>query len=332
MLAAVAALTVCSLGVQVGWQPLESGGVEYIIQVSSEELERLANVDDLISDVPADLDVRRYRITVGDDQLPRVASWDDDELVPVVKADGSKPDDTATRLATATEPVGGKTFADDAPAAETADRAAATAPLNTTASTAKRPVSGTFADPEPIDEEEEYQQRTNPVREEPAPRETTTPARRDDLFDRAASTPLDTRLPPTQPREAEPRGVSPLPRYTEPIPQQQRYVPEPAPAERYASEPVRSKAVDQANEIPALPAFQTAQRATSERPASFDDVVKEKDSESIWGPVVTIFFFLLLSMGANMWLGWIAWEARMRYQMLLEKYRAMGGKTAADLV
>jgi hypothetical protein len=171
------------------------------------------------------------------------------------------------------------------------------------------------------------------VREEPAPRETTPPARRDDLFDRAASTPLDTRLLPTRPLEPEPRAVSPLPRYTEPIPQQQRYVPEPAPAERYAGEPVRSKVADQANEIPALPAFQTAQRATSERPASFDDdVVREKSSDSVWGPVVTIFFFLLLSMGANMWLGWIAWEARMRYQMLLEKYRAMGGKSAVDLV
>lgn len=60
------------VGVDVGWQPLSDGGVEYIIQIEPQLLDTLAKDHDLSSDLPAGLDVRRFRITVGTAQLPRI--------------------------------------------------------------------------------------------------------------------------------------------------------------------------------------------------------------------------------------------------------------------
>ncbi len=60
------------MGVDFGWQPLNSGGVEYIIQMSPQQVDMLAKQRDIASDIPSGLDVRRFRITVGTDQLPRI--------------------------------------------------------------------------------------------------------------------------------------------------------------------------------------------------------------------------------------------------------------------
>ena len=59
------------LGIDVGWQPLPDGGVEYIIQIEPEMLDTLRRGEDLGSDIPSNLDVRSYRITVGTGKLPR---------------------------------------------------------------------------------------------------------------------------------------------------------------------------------------------------------------------------------------------------------------------
>jgi hypothetical protein len=69
-------LAAALVGVDFGWKPLPTGGMEYIIQVEPGTLEALRpdNPDDAIgSDVPAELrDVRHFRIVVGNKPLPKI--------------------------------------------------------------------------------------------------------------------------------------------------------------------------------------------------------------------------------------------------------------------
>ena len=68
VLALVAAAT---LGIDVGWQPLDDGGFEYIIQLEPQTLDSLRDGQDLSSHLPPSLQgVRTYRITVGNGPLP----------------------------------------------------------------------------------------------------------------------------------------------------------------------------------------------------------------------------------------------------------------------
>ena len=44
-------VVVAALGVDVGWQPLNSGGMEYIIQIEPDSLDSLLDGRDIVSDV-----------------------------------------------------------------------------------------------------------------------------------------------------------------------------------------------------------------------------------------------------------------------------------------
>lgn len=73
MHAALVVMVGMSLGVDVGWQSLDDGGVEYIIQLEPQALELLRNGEELRSDIPPFLrdQMRSYRIKVGTGELPR---------------------------------------------------------------------------------------------------------------------------------------------------------------------------------------------------------------------------------------------------------------------
>jgi len=59
-------------GVDYGWQPIDEGGLEYIIQVEPQLLEAMRGGEAITSTIPPELrDVRRYRIVVGNAELPR---------------------------------------------------------------------------------------------------------------------------------------------------------------------------------------------------------------------------------------------------------------------
>ncbi len=63
-----------ALGIEVGWQPLPQGGHEYTIQLEPQLLDVLKKgKDEIVSEVPPHLNVRRYRITVGTGRLARDA-------------------------------------------------------------------------------------------------------------------------------------------------------------------------------------------------------------------------------------------------------------------
>ena len=72
----VAWLAIMLLGIDVGWQPLPEGGVEYQIQVEPDLLENLGESGVLIqSDVPPHVrDIRAFRITVGKAKLSQEPS------------------------------------------------------------------------------------------------------------------------------------------------------------------------------------------------------------------------------------------------------------------
>lgn len=60
-----------AVGVDFGWQPVAGGGVEYIIQLEPQMLERLKAGEDIFSDLPPrSANIRGYRITVGTAMLP----------------------------------------------------------------------------------------------------------------------------------------------------------------------------------------------------------------------------------------------------------------------
>jgi len=65
-------VAVVMLGIDVGWQRLPDGGLEYIIQIQPHILETLKAGSPIASDIPPHLrDVRSYRIVVGTASLPR---------------------------------------------------------------------------------------------------------------------------------------------------------------------------------------------------------------------------------------------------------------------
>jgi hypothetical protein len=61
-----------ALGIDVGWQPLPEGGMEYVIQLEPQTVDLLRSGVEIPSDIPAYLkDLRRLRITVGNATLAR---------------------------------------------------------------------------------------------------------------------------------------------------------------------------------------------------------------------------------------------------------------------
>jgi len=68
-------LAAAVVGVDYGWQPRAGGGFEYIIQIEPEMLDSLSNGEDIVSDLPPYLrGVRSYRITVGSGEVPRLGT------------------------------------------------------------------------------------------------------------------------------------------------------------------------------------------------------------------------------------------------------------------
>jgi hypothetical protein len=269
----IAVLAVSAFGIDVGWQPLEGGGVEYIIQLKPHEIEQMVNVSDLESEVPKDLDVRRYRITVGDAVLPRETP----KAVTLEKESSVE--------VTAEKPVSDKPEI----------IVEATIPPAATQTTAQKPVTtATYSerDPQPNDEERYpgTSGRRDTGRVEPS-RST------DRLFeDWRTSSKLDSpETEDTAPQLDPPRGRTYSNR-------------EPRMADRTGGQ-------------------------VDVETASFEDPDRgSRNSEANAGWLVAIFFGLLVSLCFNMWLFWIAAEARQRYQVLLEKYRSVSGKGAVDLV
>ena len=65
-------VAVVALGIDVGWQQLPDGGMEYVVQLEPQTVELLRTGVEIPSDIPANLkNLRRLRITVGTASLVR---------------------------------------------------------------------------------------------------------------------------------------------------------------------------------------------------------------------------------------------------------------------
>lgn len=73
MSAGIWIMALATLGVDVGWEPLSAGGAVYIIQIEPEMLDTLRAGYAVVSDLPPGLDVRTFRVVVGDGELPKIA-------------------------------------------------------------------------------------------------------------------------------------------------------------------------------------------------------------------------------------------------------------------
>jgi hypothetical protein len=72
MAGSVLCLVTLTLGMDAGWRQLPDGGMEYIIQIESHVLDSLRSGAEIESDIPPKMrDLRSYRITVGTGELPR---------------------------------------------------------------------------------------------------------------------------------------------------------------------------------------------------------------------------------------------------------------------
>ena len=86
-------------GVDVGWQPTGDGQLEYIIQIEPQLLEAMREGQAITSEIPPEVrGVRRYRIVVGNDELPRIGLAPDAAQVPLP----FEPDDESMSIQQAT--------------------------------------------------------------------------------------------------------------------------------------------------------------------------------------------------------------------------------------
>ena len=69
----VVLVTAAAMGIEVGWEPIAEGGHEYTIQIEPQLLDLLnRGQDEIVSEVPPNVHIRRYRVLVGTGTLPRV--------------------------------------------------------------------------------------------------------------------------------------------------------------------------------------------------------------------------------------------------------------------
>jgi hypothetical protein len=344
MHALLAVVAASVIGLDVGWKPLEDGGVEYIVQIHPDQVERILNSDDLLSDVPKGLDVRRYRITVGTDPLPRetgLSTAPKDESpaasekvgveeaasstvvrkevvaegnIPVAPAAEATPENAAPELPKVElPPAAGDTKATSEPR-EAEDSSSEGPEFPTSLTVNKPPTTFDNRGPRPFDEE-----GVLPTEDDRTSRSTAPPAESDPLFSNSRNGPssprselLDSRAEDRSPELTRPRG--------------------PDLSER---ENARGTTIRDARYEPTTRGLRDAdliERVTQRPGSNYDSTAMPNVSQNQWGPLAFIFLLLMLSLGGNFWLGWIAFEARQRYQLLLDKYRTVGGKPTVDLV
>jgi hypothetical protein len=100
-------VTTAALGVEVGWQPLAEGGHEYTIQIEPQLLGILQRGgEEITSEVPPGLDVRRYRITVGTGKLARDAGEPTPAAAPAAEPAPPEPAPAAPAEPTPGDPYG----------------------------------------------------------------------------------------------------------------------------------------------------------------------------------------------------------------------------------
>jgi hypothetical protein len=241
-------LAATALGVEAGWQPLPQGGHEYTIQIEPSLVNLLQSGNDIVSEVPAQVDVRRFRIKLGSGKLARI---DGPSGAPVAEA--------------------------SPPPAHPADAVAkeSTAPL--------------------WNDESDQTPTFGSTEEAKAP------------SDESLAMP-DLPPPPTD------DTASPSPAPSEPA-MPANFQEPPADAQPLADPSASPAAPSSAAQAPV--STDDAQSHDTQKPA----LASGGDAEKPWLPLLLVIVFLACSLGANLYLGWIAYDARHRYRDALARVR-----------
>ena len=67
-----ALIAAAAVGVEAGWQPLADGGHQYTIQIEPSIVGMLEHGNDLVSEVPPQVNVRCFRIKIGTGAVARI--------------------------------------------------------------------------------------------------------------------------------------------------------------------------------------------------------------------------------------------------------------------
>lgn len=309
-------LAAATVGVDYGWQPRAGGGFEYIIQVEPETLQSLGRGEDIVSDIPPYLrDVRSYRITVGTGDVPRLGT-------PPVSTE-VEPPPAEPKLPPAVEPEAPQTFE---------------------ASEALSEGPPPQFRPGPVHDQGQWQSRTNVEANERVAPPVETPT-----YEPPDVTPQPALQFPELP-SYEPPVVSP-PEYEPPTPRESPYLPPVIePGAGASSEPPVEEST-YAAEPPQLPFIAESREMTAEA-ASFEPntgdnrtaakvSVQTSDSEELvqssaetaaekklWWPLAASLVGLCLSLGGNVYLGWLTVAFRSRYRQVARRLRSLTGGNA----
>lgn len=297
-----------ALGIEVGWEPLPGGGHEYTIQIEPQLLEVLEKgEDEIFSEVPAGIDVRRYRILVGVGKLRRDAGPLEAEVSPQAST-ASPPAAAARSQAPAQSPAQPPTAQTEIPAAS-GSMAPTNDPFGTPPST--QPVEPA----QPAGASDRY---GTPPAAEPAAKGPSEP-------DFGSPD-----LPAAAPHDAKPAEPS-----AARDPWAAQNVPNPKGSAESPTAGSEASPSDLASKAPAkLPTDNTSsgpiQKTTfanskgtegEQRDAAKPPALEGQPPNQAWLPLVTSILLLGCSIGGNLYLGWIAMDARARYRAAVAKLR-----------
>jgi hypothetical protein len=286
-----------AFGVDVGWEPLPDGGLEYIIQIEPQLLDTLLKGHDLVSELPAGLNVKRYRITVGDAKLPR-------ENEPAANQPAANLPTTGPPLS-ANEPGGLDPRRGLGPETRVLpEEPAAAAVESPRAALGARTFGDESRSPTPVAEEGAFQPPALSQNQPSQPHFPSEPAGGDPFAVGPAARP-----------DAMGHSGAATPRHLQPEPA--------APLEGSQTnftEPHNSQAPRSAAKIEShLPGHSATIGHT---PAHTASTTADAESKPWWVWTCTLLA-LFASLGSNVYLGWLAASARTRCRDLIDKFRGM---------
>lgn len=290
MNALIVLVATTALGIEVGWEPLPGGGHEYTLQLEPQLLKVLeGGEEEIFSEVPAGVDVRRYRIVVGVGKLrrdygPLAAEIEQPPAAaPPAAATGSLPMSPAADpySAQSAVPHGASTPATDLESIPPATEPAAAPDFGLPAAEGTEPEFPAAA---------ERGASTQPATE------TNAPAA--DLWNSSAEQ-------PTSQGKAEQIIVDPA------AEAKMAQAPAKLPESKDPSAPIRPATFEDSKSPAAEGVVDTG------KPALKDSELEPRP----WPALVVAIVLLACSLGGNIFLGWIAADARARYRSAAAKIR-----------
>jgi len=296
MNALIVLVAASALGIEVGWEPLPGGGHEYTLQLEPQLLKVLeGGQEEIFSEVPAGVEVRRYRIVVGVGKLRR-------DYGPLAAEIEQPPAAIATPQASAFNPSpAGAAEHSASPAADpyppvTEPLSSPAAGLQAVPPAAEAATAPDFGLSAPGAAEPELPAIPSGGHNQP-PADSTAPA--DDLWHNS---------PDDQVSEGKAEQIT----ADSSAAAKMANAPGKLPEAKDPSAPIRATFEDGKS---------TGADAAGVVDTGRPQLPKSEPAPQPWAPLVVAIVLLACSLGGNIFLGWIAADARARYRNAVAKFR-----------